>query len=358
MKRAFSLFLLLVAVVVVACQTYHPPPTVTIDFLVDGVLSNARGPLDLEFGQAVDLSTVSIKVAFYDVDIEGNLPDEDDDPNNDDQLRVIVSHDASSDFGGQFVFTDDHAALQIFPSSAFPVGPKLVLLVESGLKGTNGTETHYRQRLPFSYTVTCTAGARADKFQSGTYFVLLDVDQPLGSQIQLYGAIDVDPATGAFLAQFTNADRNPDNSRCQNKCAATEACRLLPSQDCVIPSQRAGTVDEYPDFVPNATPPTGYSFTVEGCAGDQDDGTGVITAPATMVVQQPAVTVEGLTMTALFANGRATGSLTADGVLLANTNIGAGKGNMTALLIPPNEIPPGVPAAPARATDGGVDGSK
>lgn len=363
MKRVLALLLVVLFAILASCQTYEPPPTVSIDFLVSGVLTDARAPLDLELGQPVDLSTLHMKVAFYDVDIEGNLPDEDDDPTNDDQLRVIVSHDPGSDFGGHAVITPDQAAMQFFPDSAFPVGPKLVLLVEGGLTGTGGRVRNNRTRIPFSFAVTCTAGKRADKLQSGIYFVLLDVDQPLGSQIQLYGAIDVDPATGAFTSQFTNADRNPDNSRCGNACASTEACRTLPAQDCVIPSQRAGTVDEYPDFVPNQAPPTGYSFTVEGCAIDEGNGAGIITAPATMVVQQPAVTVEGLTMTAFFAPDasgvpRATGSLVADGVLLDNTNIGAGKGNMTARLIPLNQIPPGVPPAPSIAqNDGGVDAS-
>ena len=364
MKRVLALLLVLLVAALASCQTYQPPPTVSIDFLVGGVLSDARAPLDIELGQSVDPTTLRMKVAFFDVDIEGNLPDEDDDPNNDDLLRVIVSHDGTGDFGGHAVITPDSAALQFFPDSAFPVGPKLVLLVEGGLAGTNGSVRHNRTRIPFSYTVTCAAGTRAEKLESGIYFVLLDVDQPLGSQIQLYGAIDVDPATGAFNAQFTNADRNLDNARCGNRCMSTEACRTLPAEDCVIPSQRAGTVDEYPDFLPNPTPPVGYSFTVEGCAIDEGNGAGIITAPATMVVQQPPVTVEGLTMTAFFSTDtsgvtRATGSLVADAVRLNSTKIGAGKGNMTARLIPPNQIPPGVPPALARAntTDGGADAS-
>jgi hypothetical protein len=132
----------------------------------------------------------------------------------------------------------------------------------------------------------------------------------------------------------------------------------------VPPSLRAGTVDEYSDFVPNSEPPTGYSFPVEGCAVDDGAGSGVITAPATMVVESPPVTVEGLTMTAFFgpdakSSVHATGSLTADAVLLGTTKLGAGKGSMTARFIPVGEVPPNLPrpakSAVLTATDGGSD---
>ncbi|HEY8075417.1 MAG TPA: hypothetical protein VIF62_14935, partial [Labilithrix sp.] len=202
----------------------------------------------------------------------------------------------------------------------------------------------------------------AKHFASGVYFLLLDVEEPLGTQIQLFGAIDVDPATGTFSGQFTNADRNPDPNRCPTPCDSSDACRLLPMPACVPPSTKAGTIDEHTDFVPNPTPPTGYSFLIEGCASDQDVGAAVLTAPATMVVESPPVTVAGLTMTALFAPDakgavRASGSLSADTVSLGGNRIGPGKGTMTAILVPDAEVPPGVPPAPmpAPATDAGKE---
>jgi hypothetical protein len=349
-----------------ACEKYEPPPTVTIEGAKGGVLYDSKAPLLLSFGQPIDPSTLRMRVAFYDADLEGDLPDEDADPENDDKLRVVLDHDpAEGDRGGRAEIDPNGEWLQFFADSALPVGPKLIVLVEPGLKGTNGRIRTNRTRIPFSYSVACTKGKRAEKLKSGTYFVLLDVAEPLGSQIQLYGAVDVDAASGAFIAQFTNADRNPDRSRCAGGCKDTEACRLLPKPECVVPSQRAGTVEEYTDFVPNVTAPTGYSFPVEGCAVDDGDGAGVITAPATMVVQQPAVTVEGLTMTAFFgpdATGgtRATGSLLADTVRLNGNRIGAGKGNMTARLIPADQVPPNVPPPPkpAAAADAGADAGR
>jgi hypothetical protein len=362
MKNARSFLTVMfftLGVAAVACEVYEPPPTPTIDGLQGGILYDAKAPLGISFGQSIDVSTFSFKVARFDTDIEGDLGDEDVDPNT--ELNVIVSHDpVDGDKGGHIEVGGDGSSLRFVPDSAFPVGPKLVVLVEPGLTGTGGRKRIDRTRIPFSYAVRCT-GAHAEKLQSGVYFVLLEVEQPLGTQIQLYGAIDVDPATGAFVAQFTNADRNPDGTRCPSPCKDIDRCRLLPAPECVAPSLRAGTADEYTDFVPNAEPPTGYSFPVEGCAVDDDTGSGVVTAPATMVVESPAVTVAGLTMTAFFGPGaagdvRATGGLTADNVYLGTATLGAGKGSMTARFIPADQVPPGVPRPTKPVGDAGAAG--
>jgi hypothetical protein len=345
-----------------ACERYEPPPTPSIDGLQGGLLYDSKAPLQLSFGQPIDVSTLDLKVAAYETDLEGNLFDEDDDPDTD--LEVYAGHSPEGgDKGGHLEVDPDSSVVRFVTDSALPVGPKLVVLVESGLRGTGGHTRNNRTRIPFSYAVKCTAGTRATNLKSGVYFVLLEVEQPLGTQIQLFGAIDVDPASGAFVAQFTNGDRNPDGTRCPSHCKDIDRCRLLPSPACVAPSLRAGTVDEYSDFVPNAEPPTGYSFPVLGCAVDDGTGSGVITAPATMVVESPPVTVEGLTMTAFFgpdarSGVHATGSLTADAVLLGTSKLGAGKGSMTATLIPIDQVAPNVPrpAKPASLpADGGSD---
>lgn len=343
-----------------ACDRYEPPPTVTIDGLQGGVLYDSKAPLSISFGQPINLATLNLKIARFDTNLEGDLGDEDDDP--DTELRVLLAHDpVAGDTGGHIEVDPDGSRLRFVPDAALPVGPKLVVLVEPGLEGMGGRVRQNRTRIPFSYNVRCTAGTRAEKLKSGVYFVLLEVEQPLGTQIQLFADVDVDPASGAFVAQFTNGDRNADSARCPGGCKAVDRCRLLPTPECVPPSLRAGTADEHTDFLPSSEPPTGYSFAVEGCAVDDGEGAGVVTAPATMVVQLPAVTVEGLTMTAFFgpdATGqvRATGSLQADTVYLGTTKLGAGKGSMTATFIPTDKVPPGVPRptkAPASAADGG-----
>ncbi|MBX3185541.1 MAG: hypothetical protein KF819_00945 [Labilithrix sp.] len=350
----------LVATIAAACERYEPPPTPVIEGLSAGLLYDSKAPLVIDFGQPIDPATLKMKVAAYTPNLEGDLPDEDDDP--DTELKVILAHDTlDGDRGGSAELVADNSKLVFTPSSALPVGPKLVLLVEGGLTGTGGRVRVNRTRILFSYAVRCNAGARSTQLQTGVYFVLLEVDQPLGTQIQLYGALDVDADTGAFIGQFTNADRSRDGSRCPTPCGEADACRLLPTPACVAPSLKAGTVDEHTDFVPNFEPPTGYSFRVEGCAVDESNGAGVVSAPADMVVQSPPVTVAGLTMTAFFGPDesgtiRGTGSLTADTIYLGGNVLGnsGGRGSMTAIRIPDDLVPSNVPRPAKGASDGGV----
>lgn len=349
MKNRTLLASLLVApvAVVVACGTYEPPPTPTIVGLSDGLLFESKAPLVIDFGQPVDLSTLSFKVVTNETNIEGDLGDEDEDP--DTGLDILLAHDPlGGDTQGKSEFEADNSRVKFTRDKPLPIGSKLLLIVEPGLKGTGGRERIVRTKIPFTYSVKCVAGRRSNNMKSGTYFALLDVIEPLGVQLQFYGVFDVDPASGSFIAQFTNADRNRDVNRCSPPCGADSACRLLPRQECVIPSTKAGAITEYPDFVPNATPPTGYSFAMKGCAVDDGDGAGVVTAPAVIAVQQPAVTVQGIYMNAFFGpagDGRisATGSLAASKVFLGETPLGRGNGTMTALLLKADETPANLP---------------
>jgi hypothetical protein len=359
MKRALLLFLVLFVTTAVACESYDPPPRAQIVGLQQGVLEDSRAPLVVSFGMPVDPNTLTVKVAINDTDPEGNLFDEDEDP--DSQPKLLVTRDPlEGDLASKNELVDDDSTLVMKPDAALPVGPKLVLIVEAGLKSKAGKENKVRQKISFSYTVKCGSG-RETKFAPGVYYVLLDVQEPLGVQIQLYGALEIDRASGALTGQFTNADRNTEQ-KCPTACGSADVCRLLPAPECVMPSARAGTADEWPDFVPNATPPTGYSFAVQGCAVDDGEATGVLTAPATMVVESPRVTVEALTMTASFtADGRATGSLVADTVRLGGNPLGKGRGTMTAVRIPDDRVAPNVPrptTKPGAASDGGSDGSR
>lgn len=351
------LFSLLIAVVAVlagaACEKYEAPPTVVIVGLTDATLADPKAPILLDFGGPIAPESFVVTVAKFTPDLEGDLPP-------DDQLEVYFRHDPNdTDRFGHVDLNADATQASLVPDGAFPVGPKLVLLVEAGLHFTDGRTRTIRTIIPFSYAIACGAGSKAS-LASGVYFVLLDVTDPIGTQIQLFGAFDVDPSTGSLIAQFTNADRNMA-TKCPSACPSTDACRLLPAPECVPPSTKAGSVDEYSDFLPNAPPPTGYSIPVEGCATDNGAGTAIITAPATLAVVSPPVTVSGMTMTAFFdASGRATGNLAADSVSLNGNLIGPGKGTMTAILVPPAQVPPGVPPAPARAAagttaDGGAD---
>jgi hypothetical protein len=362
MKRLSLLFVLLTAIALVlvtaaSCEDYEPPPRPTIVGLQSGTLDDPRAPVVIDFGMPIDPDTLFVKIVLANTDAEGNLPDEDADP--DTTLRPLVRRDPLEGDVGAKAEVDAEAGRLVFVlDAALPVGPKLMLLVEGGLESKSGRVLKNRTRIPFSYVVKC--AARPSKFASGAYFVLLDVEQPIGVQLQLLAYLEVDPDTGALTSQFTNADRNPEQ-KCPMACPSTDVCRLLPAPECVLPATRAGTADEYPDWIPNSTPPVGYSFLVEGCAVDDGTASGVLTAPTTMVVESPNVTVEGLTMTSSFGPGpdgqvRATGSLTADLVRLGVNPLGPGKGSMSAIRIPDDRIPANLPR-PAPRSDAGATGS-
>ena len=355
MRRALLLLFLLFAIVAIACESYETPPRPVVEGLAGGILADARAPIVVDFGTPVDPATVRVRLAYNETDAEGNLVDEDDDEAT--QLRVILAYDpVEGDVGGGGAVDPDGRRVRLTPTSSLPVGPQLVLVVEAGLTSTSGRVLANRVRIPVTFQVKCTAGS-ATALRSGVYFFVLQIAEPLGLQLQIFAAVEVDPATGSISSQFTNADRKKDGTRCSPPCPDTDACRTLPGPpQCVAPSTPVSNFDEHPDYYPNYTPPTGYSFTVAGCGVDDGSGaTAIVTAPSTLVVQSPAVTVEGLVITASFtSDGRASGSLQAERAYLGTNLLGAGKGTMTALLLTPEQTPADVPRPPARTRDGGT----
>jgi hypothetical protein len=348
---ALSLAALAVPIVLPSCELYDAPPRVSVVGSVDGVVGDSSA-LVLELSEEVDLSTVRLKLVRLDTDLEGNLADEDADPNTTlEPIFVIDGLGPSSPAPLGATVTLEGTRLRIEPTGAFPIGPKLALLVEPGLSDLAGNGTIARERVSFSFAFTCKGNVESTVLTTGAYFFLLEVEEPIGVQIQLLVKFAVDPATGKLVGTATNADRDPAQA-CPTPCSGTEVCRLLPEPACVAPSERAATVDEYSDFIPNVTPPVGYSFVVQGCAEDLPDGSaGVGTLPARMVVESPPVTVEGLVLSSSFAvddDGvlRGGGSVTAEQILLFGTPSGAGKGTFTARRIPDGEVPPGVPEPP------------
>src|SRR5690606_33681486 len=200
--RIFALVIVTVAAAALApaCEEYEAPPRPVLEGLSSGVLDDPRAPLVIGFGTPIDPATLSVKLALLEHDVEGNLLDEDADPET--ELRVLLRHDPlEGDLGARSELEPGGWRLRLFPEAALPVGPKLVLVVEGGLRSAmNGRVSRNRVRIPFSYVVKCAAGSSA--FASGTYFVLLEVDRPIQSQIQLFASIDVDPSTGALTSQF------------------------------------------------------------------------------------------------------------------------------------------------------------
>ncbi len=346
--------LALVALVALAplagCAVYDGPPDVSIQGLTEGLLSDAHAPIVLAFSKPPQPQTVKIEIAKYIVDSEGRLGDEPGNTLGTNGLDTIFTHDPNDgDTGGMDVLADDGSTMTITPSVVPPVGGQLVVLVEPGLADLAGTVTKVRRRIVFGYASLLTCNAPSHVFGSGTLFVLVSVDQPIAVQIQLFGSVIVDPATGHIDGEFTKAKRNPDVTRCSPPCPAGDVCQLVPSQACIIPSTVAASVDEFSDYVPNPDPPTGFAFANTGCVVDQSPTTAAFaTSPVDVQVTSPSVTLRNAALSSAFSPDsagilRGTGSLTADAVLLGTIDSGAGHGNLTARSIAPKDVPPGVP---------------
>ncbi|MDI1449837.1 Ig-like domain-containing protein [Polyangium sp. 6x1] len=349
-RLPLSLLLLsLAAPLGAGCELYDGPPQPSIVGAEDGVLEDATAPIVLSFSEPVDPATLDVAIIRLETDVEGNLLDEDADPVS--EPEEFVSFVKGVATGGEAELVDGNATLVIKPSAPLPVGPKLALVIEKGLADVAGNVTKVRKRLLFGYSFKLDCDKPSTVFPTGKYFLLADVEKPLQTQVQLWAAFYVDPETGRVRGQATNADRDRTQV-CPMSCKSTEACRLLPEPQCVAPSERAGTPDEHSDFVPNGTPPTGYSFTIDGCAVDQPGGKVVFaTAPTDVVVQIPPVTLRNVTLTAEFApdaNGvlRGTGALAADTVLIGTTPSGKGEGNLVGRIVAADEAPADIPDPP------------
>jgi len=148
-----------------------------------------------------------------------------------------------------------------------------------------------------------------------------------------------------------NADRNRDPERCKAfglSCKDTEACRTLPMPACVQPSEKAVSTDEYPDYIPNYQPPTGFAFEVKGCVdGASGPKTVFVNVPVDVVVDSPKVSLTSTVLSASFAKDdkgvlRGDGAIVSDHVFLGKNDSGKAEGVITARAIPKGEEPKGL----------------
>jgi hypothetical protein len=323
-----------------SCELYDSPPRPSIQGLVEGVLPDRSQPIVIRFSEPIARESLVARIVKLETDEEGNLLN---DPEN--ELFTYDPVNAANQ-GGEGVFADGDRTFVITMIKPLPIGSALAFVMAPGLSDLEGNKQENELVLPFTYKLSCEDAAGTEGFPSGTYFFLADVEKPIMVQVQLWGKIIVDPATGTFKGQFTNADRDPDPNRCSPPCASSEACRLLPAEECVIPSMKAATEDEYSDFIVNATPPTGYSFRVDGCLSASEEGIAFVNLPADVVIQQPEVTIKGITLTASFSETdgsfRGTGGVRADDVLIGISPSGPAVGTVLARLVPEGD--PRLPA--------------
>lgn len=355
-KRTFSGLLLATALLATSplfagCETYEGVPYASIAGLQNGFLIDKDAPLVLDFTRKVDVSTVKVMVLRLETDEEGNLADEDADPET--VLEPLFAFDGANPdatVGGAATFDAELQHLTIDPDLNFPLAEKLVVVLEPGLSDAEHEHEYIvREYLPFSYEVKLQC-APAPDFVSGAYYFLADVENPIAVQVQLLAWIDVDPGTGEFVGLFVNADRNKDPSRCEPaglSCDDTEACRTLPEPACVPPSEKAASTDEYPDYLPNYEPPTGYVFEVKGCVDGSGSKIVFQNVPVDVVVESPKVSLTATVLTASFEKDdagvlRGAGSIAVEHVFLGTIDSGKADGTVSGRLIPTDEIPEGL----------------
>jgi hypothetical protein len=339
------LFGLLALALTASCEKFDAPPSPTLPDAQDGLLADPAAPVIVRFTKPIELGTLRLSIARNLTDIEGNLADEVDPPG---ELSTLVTHDPDDgDKGGTLELSPDATTVTITPKTPLPITPRLVLIVEPGLQEIGGSVTHARRKIVFGFDVKLSCTKPSAVVSSGTYFYVMDVKKPIATQVQLFVVLQAQP-TGEILGQFTRAKRNPDPARCPFPCKPTEACRMLPAPACVIPSERAGTPDEFPDYVPDPGLPTGYSFTVHGCAQDLPDGTAsYVNLPVDVDVPTPQVTLRNTRFASTFAPDpgglvRGTGSISADDVLIGTISSGRGEGSLAI-----RKVPDGIPGVPA-----------
>jgi hypothetical protein len=337
------------ALLSLGCDEYVGAPRASIQGLEQGTLTDSKSPLVVTFDRAIDPETLRLKVVKLVVDEEGNLADED--ASNETELTVLYSYDATAKFpneGGKGTLDDAGTQVSIVSENPWPIAEKLALLIEDGLTDADGShKTIARERIVFTYLVKLNCAPSTD-FVSGAYFFVGDVTQPIGTQVQLWSWIDVNPDTGEFVASFVNGDRNRDLAKCEAlglTCLESEACRTIPEAACVPPSEKAASIEEYPDYVVNYAPPTGYSFQASGCVdGQSGDKTFFVNVPVDVIVQSPAVSLTGTVLTATFAKEpdgvvRGGGTIVCDKVFLGTVESGKAEGTISARFVPSGEAP-------------------
>ena len=335
-----------------SCDKFNAPPEIAIVGLKDGRLSDNKAPIELAFSEPVDPASLAVKIVRLQTDAEGNLQgDPEAAPGT--ETPVLFERSPAGDSGGAGLFLENNTRFRITldEKNTLPIGPSLALVVEPGLRDLDGIDTVARRRIPFGFGFVCTGKTPSGPFTSGQYFFLVSVLKPLGLQVQLVADIRIDPQTGAFFGQFTNGDRIPDPNRCPTPCKSSEVCKLIPEPRCVAPSEKAASVNEFPDYFANNSPPAGFSFTAKGCAEEQSEG--VVTFGNEAVdaeVQLPKLTIKNIVLSGSFSQVdgqlRGTGTFTSSEVFLGTISSGPGEGTFEAMRIPDDQQLKDVPAPP------------
>ncbi len=340
------------------CETFDGPPEAYLPDAMSGLLSDPSAPLRIRFTKPIAPETLKLYVVPLEVDAQDHLPDERGIPDTDSNrvLNPLFLHnplELSADYNGTSTLEENNTLFTATLRARLPVGQRLAVLIEPGLANTtNGLITNVRRRLSFALDFKC-SNKGTQIATSGPYFFLLNVETPLALQVQLYAWLDIDPITGAFVGQFSNADRLPNAGKCPSACASDEVCQTSPTPKCVLASEKAQSVDDYVDFFPQDDALLGYGVSVQGCIEDQGSGTAALaTAPANLGIKSPPVSIDALTVVSVFKadeNGtlRGTGSGSADNARLGSGNLGRAVGTVLVRSLTEAEAPANIPRPPS-----------
>lgn len=267
------------ALVLLGCQTFDPPPKVTIQGSENGVMKTQPDePFVLLFSEPIRQGSFKTKLVKAVTDGEGNLLDEQDPPDLEAFLaNTAVAFDGADpenedkSYGATFDLTDTQLSMEV--GAGFQISAPYLAIIEPKLEDKDGHFTLPRQKLPFTFQLE---GGGPTTLPTGYYYWLFDIEPPpLQTQIQVFTYMKVDPATGHWRANFTNANRRAAlNSRpgCPACADLTPVCALIPTPRCVKPSDKQIDIAEWVDFLPEKDPPDGYYFIADGFARDEADG--------------------------------------------------------------------------------------
>ena len=340
------------------CETFDGPPEPYLPDAQGGLLSDPAAPLRIKFTKPIDPATLKLSLVPLEVDAQDRLSDERGVPDTDIRvLNPLFIHnpaELSADFNGSSTLAEDNTLFTATLKSRLPVGQRLTVLVEPGLANTtNGLTLNVRRRLSFALDFKC-SNKGTSIAKSGPYFFLLNVETPLALQVQLYAWLEIDPVTGAFVGQFSNADRLPNAGKCPAACTGVgEVCQTSPAPACVLASEKARGVDDYVDFFPQEDPVLGYGVTVQGCLEDQDGQTAALaTAPANLGIKSPPIAIDALTVVSVFKADergvlRGTGAGAADNARLGTGNLGRAAGTVLGRSLSDTEAPANIPRPPS-----------
>jgi hypothetical protein len=311
------------------CFRVDNPPNASIVGLTQGKLADPKQPLVLAFDEPINLASLRVRIVAYDPSIEDHLDDQPWEPPGESK----VYFDGYDGTGGTATLDPALQNYQVAFSDPPPVAAQLGVVIEPGLADAGGVDWKVRQVLKFAYDLKCSAPKPTAFPPNGKFFWLVSVEKPVPVQLRLFADVRVDPMTGVFKSQFTDGVRNKqiDCTKYGLSCAATEVCRTLPAPACVLPTEKASTVDEYPDFVAQAAGDVGFTFAAEGCVADlADGGFTFANKPTEIITTKPQVTVHDVALAAAFKFDaakvlRGNGALSAPQVWLGMPNGTAGQ---------------------------------